>query len=130
MNSIPEKPVVSRNDLPNVDDVEPLSASDEECLRDVGEILERWGKQDRFGVSLAHRHFDLEEGEVMVEYCDVEGRVLTTQPRQLNDLQKAAVLVTGWSFDDGLELVAIARCVINPKTNEHMTVPEKRGSEQ
>ena len=75
--------------LPHLDDVRPLDTSDATCLAELGTVLARHGKTERFGVGLLHRHFDLEEGERLVELIDEETRTLTARPVKANELSEA-----------------------------------------
>lgn len=64
------------NDLKDIDDIAPVNDSDFGCLSEVRDVLQRHGMQDRFGVALLHKHFDLEPGEMLVEQTDKENRTL------------------------------------------------------
>lgn len=75
--------------LPHLDEVRPLDATDGTCLAEIGLILARHGKADRFGIGLLHRHFTLEEGERLVELIDEETRTLTARPVKADELPDA-----------------------------------------
>ncbi|RYG88609.1 MAG: hypothetical protein EON58_19865, partial [Alphaproteobacteria bacterium] len=60
--------------LPDISDVEALSPADHECLDAIRDVLIRHKALGRFGVHLAHRHFDVAADEVLVEYTDIEAR--------------------------------------------------------
>jgi hypothetical protein len=40
-------------------------------------VLARHGRLDRFTIHLVHKHFDVAEGEMVVEYMDADERVLS-----------------------------------------------------
>lgn len=67
--------------LKDIDDVEPLNASDAVCLSEVRDVLRKHGMLDRFGVTLLHSHFPIFEGETLVESSDHEGRTLIMELR-------------------------------------------------
>lgn len=66
--------------LENIDDVVPLNDGDTECLKEVAQVLMKHNRLDRFGVNLLHDHFDLQDGEVLMEFCDSKNRCLTIKP--------------------------------------------------
>ena len=54
-----------------------LSADDLTCMGEIAEVLTRHGKAERFHLTVAHKHFDLQEGEFLVETTDEARRVST-----------------------------------------------------
>lgn len=71
---------ITWNDLPSIHDVEEINETDEQCLEEIREILEKYRKTKRFGVALLHQHFTLSDDELLVEHCDIERRTLITAP--------------------------------------------------
>lgn len=67
-------------DLKSINDVEPVNDGDLECMAEVREVLKRHGKRDRFGLALLHKHFEMNDGEVLVEDSDEETRELSIKP--------------------------------------------------
>ena len=51
---------------------------------------------DRFGVTLIHKHFELEENEQLVEFTDIDSRRLTIQP--VSDSESLNTVETSWKF--------------------------------
>jgi hypothetical protein len=97
------------NDLPDIHDVENVDESDRACLTEIGKVLRQHGKARRFGVSLLHQHFDLKEGELLVEHCDPKRRTLTTAPEAASLVEDRKYLPTVWRFDGG-EAQACSYC--------------------
>jgi hypothetical protein len=60
--------------LPELHQAPPLDESDLGCLEEVRAALARHGKLSRFALHLAHRHFDLAPGEILIECPDPDGR--------------------------------------------------------
>src|SRR4051794_17592187 len=58
-------------------EIEPLGARDEACLADLYSVLERHGALDRFGLTLLHDHFEVDDAEILIETCDPESRTLS-----------------------------------------------------
>ena len=119
------------SNLPDVDSVPPLSDADFACLRDIRAVLERYGLLERFGVTLLHKHFDLEVDEILLETTDVRGRVQTIRPVKTDDLPKTAeVLETSWSLQAGEVLMACKRACVKQQGNhtyEHVKTSDKTG---
>ena len=87
-------------EMPDVNDVEPRNANDEVVFREVREVLQRHGALQRFGLTLNHRHFDLQPGEVIFESTDTENRRQIIEPRKADEvLGGSRVLETQWMFD-------------------------------
>jgi hypothetical protein len=64
-------------------EVAPLDAADLACMAELRDVLARHGRLQRFALQLVHKHFDISEREVLVEYTDVERREhrLRVEPR-------------------------------------------------
>jgi hypothetical protein len=86
--------------LPRVDDARPLGDDDRELVAELRAVLDRYGALDRFGITLLHSHFDLEDNEILVETVDPESRVLTIQPVPEEKAAGEGELVpTSWRLD-------------------------------
>ncbi|MCB1814472.1 MAG: hypothetical protein KDK04_22530 [Candidatus Competibacteraceae bacterium] len=60
--------------LTEISDVPRISPLDEAVLKEIGDIILRYGQQQRFGVVLLHKHFDIAQGEKAVERVDLNSR--------------------------------------------------------
>jgi hypothetical protein len=92
-----------------VEDVDPLNDGDYSLLRELGEVLLRHGKAERFGICLLHKHFDLAPDEELVEETDADTRVSilrvhTAQPGRVDSVE------TMWRFNG--TTTAIRTCKI------------------
>jgi hypothetical protein len=86
--------------LPRIEEVEPLSVADRAVIEEVREVLARHGALERFGLTLLHSHFDLGQGEILVETVDKSARTLTTRVLPASDAEPGATLVeTSWRLD-------------------------------
>jgi hypothetical protein len=85
--------------LQDLREVAPLDADDLACLAELREVLARHGRLRRFAVHLIHKHFELNEREVLVEYTDVERREhrLRVEPRD-GPIARHAIPTT-WALD-------------------------------
>ena len=86
------------NALQHIDEVEQLNASDESVFEAIRAVLKEHGVSHRFGVKLLHKHFELQDDEVLVETCDEEARTLSIQPVRRSQLSDAETMQTMWSF--------------------------------
>lgn len=87
------------NDLPSIHDVRPIDDADRACLDEIRGVVERHGKVNRYGVALLHQHFELREGEVLVEHCDLDARTLSTAPQAATSEVLERYIPTIWRFD-------------------------------
>ncbi|WP_139361614.1 hypothetical protein [Spirosoma sp. 209] len=95
-----EATAMQLSELTDIHDVEPLNDSDYDCLTEIRDVLKKHGRQERFGVMLLHKHFDIASDEVLVEYTDIAGRMQTIKPEKkgstlLNTIE------TSWILGDG-----------------------------
>jgi hypothetical protein len=96
--------------LKDINDIEPLNDSDKACLAEVRDVLKRHSKMARFGVNLLHKHFDLAEDEILVEFIDSETRTLVIKPVKKTEV--GTVMETNWVLGDG-ESQAMLACVVS-----------------
>ncbi len=97
------------NDLKDIDEVTPVGEMDVPCLAEVREVLKRHGMQERFGVALLHKHFDLEPGEMLVEQTDKAARTLTISA--VSPTEAPATVGTIFRLNDGEGLDVFLGCM-------------------
>jgi hypothetical protein len=85
--------------LKDIHEVEPLNEADYPCLSEIRDVLKKYDRQERFGVALLHKHFDMEPDEVLVEHTNVQDRILTICPVQVE--AAGETIQTIWSLGDG-----------------------------
>ncbi len=100
IRSSADSPTYSHNDFPDVDDVEPVGDADMACFAEVRDVLKRHGKLERFGLALLHKHFDLLEGEILLEETDVSTRQQFLRPIQLRDVVRDGSIDTLFALVD------------------------------
>lgn len=72
-----------------------------------------------FGIMLVHKHFDVSEDEVIMEFTDVDARVQTTKPIKKNELLGSSI-ETSWLLQDGPPnkmLACLGNCWMNAAGN-------------
>ncbi len=100
----------------DIESVRPLGPEDDAVMADLHRTLERHGALDRFGISLLHQHFDLEEGEIMLEETNKAERLQQMRVVQAADLENVANIATAWSLESGMPLM---RCTCQQSGGEH-----------
>lgn len=78
-------------EINHIDNVRPIDDEDLPCLNEIFEILKKHNCIDRFGVALLHKHFDLQEDEVLLETTDVDGREQWIRPIKESYLKETAL---------------------------------------
>ena len=109
---------MTRNELPTIEEVEPLNPKDDACIADLVEVLRRHNSLTRFGITLLHKHFDTEEDECFVETCDPVTRTLRMDVELRSAVAAGPVKDTAWQLDTG-RAVMNCRC-INMDEHRHM----------
>ena len=115
-----------RQHSPDLIDIVPLGEADRACLDAVRAALSAHGSLDRFGLTLLHDHFPLQDGELLVETCDPDSRTLTIAPGVVDTNNTDDRLIeTNWSFspegDVIAGLVCKVGCFIDLKDNHKRT---------
>ncbi|MCE6978588.1 hypothetical protein EI534_14600 [Pseudomonas frederiksbergensis] len=99
---------VQRGVLLDIDDIQPLEDADYAALKEIGDVLRLHKFTDRFGVCLLHKHFDLNEGEELIEETDIAKRVSITRAQKISVLDERTI-ETMWRFPESMQ--AGTKCV-------------------
>lgn len=118
----------AHRNLAHIDDVEGFDPERDQPLFDeIKSVLKRHGALHRFGVTLLHKHFDVFEGERMVEVSDEASRTLTIRPHADALGPDQSHVETSWRFDlESAEAsqLCLADCIKTGKT--HREVHKKK----
>jgi hypothetical protein len=71
---------VQWNTLKHIAEVKPIGDGDAECLEEVRLVLQNHNCVSRFGVSLLHSHFALDDDEMMLETTNLDKREHWVRP--------------------------------------------------
>ncbi|MEJ0003798.1 MAG: hypothetical protein WDN30_09855 [Pararobbsia sp.] len=98
--------VIQSRTLKHIDEVAPLADADFAVLAEIGDVLRKHGSNERFGICLLHKHFDLAENEELIEETDETERVsrLSVRPRGTG----SSAIETMWRFST--DSSAITKC--------------------
>lgn len=107
------KPVV------NISAAKPFSLEDTECFKELRDVLVKHGAIDRFGISLIHRHFDIEPDEEMMEYTDFNNRMLIVKPVKKSDIDWKHTTITNWRLTEDNEIATVG-CGCASNSNGHL----------
>ncbi|MCU0446095.1 MAG: hypothetical protein MUE85_14390 [Microscillaceae bacterium] len=99
------------NELLDIDEVQPLSAEEMPFVEEFKQLLQKHNKLDRFGLTLLHRHFDLAEGEVLLEDTDVSRRIQEIRPIKADSLPAGSAMETAWRFDEDTKMWCVLYCI-------------------
>jgi len=106
MRSLVVSPIQWSN-YKDIDDIEPVNNSDSKCMEEVRDVLKRHNRLDRFGLALLHKHFDLQDDEVMLEKYFEDDRTLVLKPEKLKNITHKTV-GTIYVLKEGIQ--PVARC--------------------
>jgi|GEM_PF-832563 len=97
------------NFLPHADEVQAINDEDKACFKEIRDVLLKHGKLERFGLTLLHKHFDIQDDEVLIENTDEISRIQTITPMKIKDVEATgeSLLETSWSLVDN---EAVTRC--------------------
>lgn len=106
------------NTLKHIADVKPIDDGDAECLEEIRSVLAKHNCLNRFGVSLLHSHFDLEDDEILMEETDMTKREHWVHPVKRSFLEENSITAqtTVIGFD---EKGYHQRCGCNPRSTGH-----------
>lgn len=106
------------NDLKHIDEIQSISPDDHACLEEIREVLAKYGLLSKFGVTLLHKHFDLEDNEILLETCDNLNRTLTARPVKIIGNTSPNLVETVWRFD-GITGKSCSRYCPTTPTGKH-----------
>jgi hypothetical protein len=89
-------------------DTEPLSQADVECMKDLRAVLARHGRLGRFALHLIHKHFEIADDEVLVEYSEAANREQFFRVEKASSEVARHAIPTTWTLE---HLEPTARCV-------------------
>lgn len=104
--------------IPDISKVDQFSQKDEQCFRDVRDVLKKHGALNRFGLTLIHSHFDLADDEILLEETDIETRTQTVKPVKESEIKVEDVTITNWKLSEG-EDFSMKICVCARSTSSH-----------
>jgi hypothetical protein len=106
--------------LPSIDEMPPLSESDQVVVDEIRQVLIKHGALNRFGINLLHSHFELRGDEVLVEHVDRTARTLTTRPLPVGELRRRSLVPTAFRLDETDEVpLAVQYCYRPPNSDLH-----------
>ncbi len=97
------------NKFLHIDDVKRYSSQDMKMLAIFGQILAQHDAQERFGISLLHKHFDLQEGEIIVETKSIDSKEFTISVSSIYDQNNKVPSM--WRFVEGEKTIQATQWV-------------------
>lgn len=103
--------------IKDLHECEPLSDADLACMRDVRAALAKHGKLNRFALHLVHKHFDIAEDEVLVEYSESSTREQFFRVEKATSETALHAIPTTWTLES---MEPMARCVCATRQGGHL----------
>lgn len=103
--------------LDDLHDLAPLNDNDVACMRAVRDVLLQFGKVERFALHLVHKHFDIADDEILVEYSNANTREQFFRPEKADSTNAKDAIPTTWILRD---MEASALCVCARTENGHL----------
>jgi hypothetical protein len=100
--------------IADLHEVPSIKNDDIICMKEIREVLSKHGKLDRFALHLIHKHFDISDDEILVEYNDVDTREQYFKVEKLSSETLQYAIPTTWTLD---QLEPMARCVCAYRSN-------------
>jgi len=99
--------------LPHIDDTQEPLAEEQAQLERLAAFMKAEGMTEKFGITLLHKHFELANDEMLVEFCDPETRTLTIRPIQQTELTTLDQVPreTQWRWDNVSGLLCVVQCL-------------------
>lgn len=91
--------VLTAPSLSHIDEVSGYTEQDKPLFDELYEVLNKHNALNRFGVSLLHSHFPMNENEVLLESTDSVARKQMIEPITLEELAGMNVIETSWRLD-------------------------------
>ncbi|MEP7057148.1 MAG: hypothetical protein ABI809_05190 [Caldimonas sp.] len=98
MNPLTIRPLQWQS-LQDLCEVAPLDRGDLACIAELREVLERHGRLGRFALHLIHKHFELADDEVLVEYSDPARRESRLCVERRDSAAASGAIPTTWVLD-------------------------------
>ncbi len=101
------------NDMLDIDDISvDFDETDQKCFEEIRKVLFKFKREKKFGINLLHKHFNLKDGEIIMEVQDIENRKLTSSPVTKQQLERLGIKnyrPTSWRLDLN-SITAISNC--------------------
>lgn len=97
-------------DLEDIDGVDPIDEADAPCLKELYAVLKRHDRHERFGVTLLHKHFAMNDDEVLLEHSDNANRSLVLRPAKVDSVEVKRSVQTSWQLTDNDGAVTNTAC--------------------
>ena len=110
----------------DIDDIEPVNDSDSKCMEEVRDVLKKHNRLDRFGLALLHKHFDLQDDEIMLERSFENERKLVLKPEKIKNIGDNKI-GTIYALKEGVQAVAFCPTYCYAPMGYHMKPHKKDG---
>jgi hypothetical protein len=110
--------IATLNSLRDINDVTPLTETDQPMVEEIVAVLKKFDALDRFGLTLLHQHFSVSADEVLLETTDIAARTQLIRPVPKSTLEFEDYVETSWRLDTGQPMMHCV-CRRDPDTGSH-----------
>lgn len=104
------KAQILTNRLTNIEYIQPLNSNDDAVMADLYDVLKKHNALKRFGITLLHEHFLIEENEVLLELTDKVTPTQKIKPFKKSEIEHLDAIETSWRLDTGKPIMN-CKCV-------------------
>jgi hypothetical protein len=103
----------------DIADTEGFGSQDAACFAEIRDVLSKYGLLDKYGMSLIHRHFEIDDDECLLEKIDVDTRTLCVAPVKKSELTPGTTTTTMWKLAEGAVAATVAcQCYVSSRGHE------------
>jgi hypothetical protein len=114
----PASPLADINSTKHISDVIARSSLDDPLFKELAEVLKKYEAEDRFGITLLHKHFELQLDETLVEYTNEENRIQKIVVEKIAAVDQSQTIETSWSLKDG-QILMRCQCIKQGDNHNH-----------
>jgi hypothetical protein len=112
----------------HIDSVEYRREQEAVAFAELRAVLARYGLLEKYGITLLHKHFELADDEILVEYTDMETWTLTAKPTKVGKFPKNELVETTWALGlDETAMSCVTSCRYYAGSNTHAVEHRKSG---
>lgn len=105
--------------ISDIENVEPMGEKDSDVLKDLYQVLKKHDCVERLGIFLIHKHFEINDDEMVVEYTDTKNRkqnLVVEKKLSDSDNHPESAIETAWKFSPDT-ITAVTVCVLRCNYN-------------
>ncbi|MCW3108646.1 MAG: hypothetical protein JWQ09_3152 [Segetibacter sp.] len=85
--------------LVHISEVTPINEADKPVMDELYQVLKKHNALERFGITLLHEHFPIDDDEALIETTDSKNRTQTLITVKKKDITQMDVIESSWRLD-------------------------------